>query len=222
MKIIDLSQPIREGLAVGQNQPPVEIIPIETNTQGMRNTKLIFSIHAAGTHIDAPWHIVPDGITVDEIPLDQMMGDAVRFDCRSTTAGEAIPAEELRGQLDHMGVDLEGKIVVISTGWSDRWYHSDHYYGHGPYLSREAAQWLASQHIKVVCLDFPPAGGTGGPDPALNRDVHLAFLGNDIPIIENLVGLDRLPAFGFTIIAFPLKVYRGNGAPARVVALVSE
>lgn len=224
--LIDLSLPIREGQALAKGHPPVERVPIDTHERdGKSNTKLSFSIHTAGTHVDAPWHFFPDRATVDEIPLEQMMGEGVRFDLRHRGEGESVTAEDLRAQAERLGVSVRGKVALLNTGWSDRWYSSQRYYGHGPYLSLEAAQWLVSQGIRWVGLDMPPGkdgGGAGTPYPGGSRDLHLTFLGNDIPIVENLTNLDRLPQSGFTVIAFPVKVYRGDGAPARVVAVVGE
>lgn len=200
----------------------VEIAPIDTHEKdGKSNTWLAFSIHSAGTHIDAPYHFLPERRTIDEMPLDLFMGPGVKIDltdkCKPLSA---ITAEDLSRKSKGLEELLPGSIVFLATGWSDAMYWEADYYFKNPHLTRESALWLVEKKVKMVGLDAPPGRRENPPQGMDSATVHRTFLSNDVMIAENLMNLITLPASGFQVIALPCKVHRGDGAPARVIAIL--
>jgi arylformamidase len=100
---------------------------------------------------------------------------------------------------------------MLATGWTDRAFETPQLYGGNPYLALDAAEAIAAAAPSAIGLDF--AVDRGKPFPN-----HIVLLGADVLLIENLMRVPQLPADGFTVSAFPIRIAGENGAPARVVA----
>jgi len=100
---------------------------------------------------------------------------------------------------------------MLATGWTDRAFETPQLYGGNPYLALDAAQAIAAAAPSAIGLDF-------AVDHAKPFPNHVVLLGADVLLIENLMRLPELPANGFTVSAFPIRIVGENGAPARVVA----
>ena len=191
-----------------------------------------FTSEHGGTHLDAPVHFAQGHQTVDQIPIERLIGEACVIDV--TEAANANPdyqvrsADLLRWEQSH-GPLPSGAIVLIRTGFSTRWPDAARYLGtaergegavaklHFPGLHEDAATWLiANRSIKAVGID------TASIDSGQSAlfDVHRSLYARDIPAFENLTDLDRLPPRGATIIALPMKIRGGSGAPLRAIAIV--
>ncbi|MCA9236051.1 MAG: cyclase family protein [Planctomycetales bacterium] len=187
-----------------------------------------------GTHIDAPRHFAEQGQTVDEIPLERLIGDAVRVDVRGRAMADPdylVTVEDLRAWEQEHGASLHDKIVLLDTGHARHWGDRAKYLGttatgraavsqlHFPGLDPTAATWLATQRrVRLVGID------TASIDNGPSRDFasHVNLFRHDVPALENLTNLDSLPAAGFRIAALPMKIAGGSGGPCRVVAIVGE
>jgi kynurenine formamidase len=214
MKLVDLSITWGPAITPVTGLPPITFSPLHTHEDDHRsNTRVDFSIHT-GTHIDAPFHFIPDGDTIDQVDLERFYGPAVLIDLRSVTnPGSPITRDDLLAA-GWSSERISGKRVILFSGWAQGKHQADDFYTANPYLSDEAAQTIADSGIPAVGTDF-------GIDRGVPYPVHRILLGAEIPIIENLVNLDQLPQ-DFTLIAFPLKVQDGDGGPARVVAVTHE
>jgi len=187
------------------------------------NADLYMAIHTA-THIDAPYHFVVDGIPIDRVPLEQLVGEGVLF--RVEAAAEPrhrLTVADLQAAAAGKGAQLRGKIAVVATGWSNRAFSDAvRYFGESPTLSPEAAGWLAKAGVKAVVLDC----ATDAPEQVPVADqacpVHHILLGAGIPIVENCTDLVRIPQGRHTLYAIPLKILGESGAPARVFAMIEE
>ncbi|MFQ5859803.1 MAG: cyclase family protein [Anaerolineae bacterium] len=213
-RLVDLTLPWSPECTPVPGHPPIQIEPLHTHTaDGLSNSIARFSLHTA-THIDAPYHFHADGLTIDRVPLDRLIAPATLVDLRSLARpGEAIRTAELWAAGVSADEDLSGRVVVCFTGWAaDMWNTPDFYRGN-PYLDEAAAGWLARREIAALGLDFSVDRGAPYPN-------HQLLLGRGIPLIENLINLDRIGRREFVIAALPLPVAGGNGGPARVVALV--
>lgn len=202
---------------------------------GWANDTLRLSTHGT-THVDAPWHYAPTSAgqparTIDQLPLEWFYADGVVLDLTHKRHGEEITGQDLRTALDQIGYTLKpGDIVLVRTG-GDRLLDSPRYYTHGAGVSAEGTRWLLDQGVKVVGID------AWGWDVALpvqasrakrsgRRDLfwaaHFVGVEREYCQIERLTNLDKLPATGFKVCAFPLKVQGGSAGPARVVALIED
>jgi kynurenine formamidase len=188
-----------------------------------------------GTHIDAPIHFSEKGQTVDEIPLHNLMGEAIKITVSSRAMGNPdyqIRIEDFTDWEKEKGSQIpDGSIVLLETGFSKFYPDKMKYLGtdqrgekavellHFPGLSPEAAQWLVdNRKIKSIGIDTPSIDY--GQSQYFRS--HVILLGQNIPAFENLTNLDKLPETGFKVIALPMKIKQGSGAPLRIVALLGN
>ena len=184
------------------------------------------------THVDAPWHYNSTisgkpAQTIDELPLEWFFAAGVVLDFSARADGEAVSAADAEAELARIGHDLQPlDIVLIRTG-RDAFYDAPDYMIRGPGVTAEATHWLFERGVRVMGID---AWGWDAPlnlqaerakergEPGVFWAAHQA----DIPYsqIERLVNLGELPATGFQVACFPLKIVGASAAPARVVALV--
>jgi len=188
-----------------------------------------------GTHIDAPIHFSKDGQSTDEIPLEKLIGPAIKVDVseRSLTNPDyLISINDFTSWEEEHGLQIpEGSIVLLETGFSKYYPDKIKYLGtdkrgpeavkdlHFPGLSPAAATWLVQQrNINAIGIDTPSI------DYGQSQlfESHVTLLGENISAFENLKDLDKLPEIGFQIIALPMKIKDGSGGPLRVVAILSE
>jgi len=210
--LVDLTMPFSERTIPVPGHPPPEAEPLHViERDGVRNTVLRFSIHT-GTHIDAPSHFIGDGATIDEIPIERFWRPALRLDLTDAEPGEAIGLD----RLEAAGFSPErtrNAILLLATGWTDKVWQTERLYGDNPFLADDAAKAVATARPAALGLDFAVDDVRPWPN-------HTTLLGAEVLLIENLMGLPALPADGFELIAFPLRLTGENGGPARVVASI--
>jgi kynurenine formamidase len=183
-----------------------------------------------GTHLDAPIHFGEGRHAAHEIPLDRLVGPGVVIDVRAEAAADAdyrLTVEAVRAWEAAHGRVPEGALVLLRTGWSARWPDARRYLGddtpgdasnlHFPSYGAAAARLLIEERGAAV-LGVDTASIDHGP--STDFAVHRVAAAADVPGLENLTGLDRLPPHGFWVIALPVKIEGGSGGPVRVVALL--
>jgi len=169
-----------------------------------------------GTHIDAPYHFLENGITVDKLDLSLLTAaPAVVVDLRGKGARERITWEDLAEHENRLG---EGVVLLLCTGWSKHWCQPD--YPEHPYLDAEAARKIIASGVKVIGADtMSPDEITENGDTGL---VHKIILGNGGAIVENMNGLERLLdkdlSVNLRVSLLPLKLTDCDGSPIRAVA----
>jgi kynurenine formamidase len=191
-----------------------------------------FTSEHGGTHIDAPVHFAEGHLTVDKIPVQQLMGAAVVIDVTEQSERDAdyqVTTDDIQRFEQQNGAIPMDAIVLIRTGFSKRWPGAERYLGttlrgeegtrnlHFPGLHPDAARWIvANRRIRAIGID------TASIDYGQSTlfESHRALYERDIPAFENLTALDRLPATGAYIIALPMKIGGGSGAPLRAVAIL--
>ena len=199
----------------------VEVESIQTHASHARsNQKLCLATHI-GTHVDAPFHFVDGATTIENMPLEKYAGPAILLDLRPVAKGQSpLSVSELTGA----GANPESvkdKIVVLFTGWAEAESGGPRFYGHGPYLSTEGAAYLAECGANAVAVDFPIDKHPDTPQSTIKDfPVHRLLLGQNIPLIENLINLDKLVGKRFELWALPLKLKGGDGAATRAVARI--
>jgi kynurenine formamidase len=167
-----------------------------------------------GTHVDAPRHFVPDGATIDDLPLDRFAGRGVVLDVERDEPGP-VDADALAGASGTVDPD---DVVLIRTGWSDHYGTAE--YARYPWLTADAADWLLDREVKLLGVDTrsPDRPRAMRPDSWDEYPVHRRLLPAGTLVAENL----RLPASlageRVEVFGFPVNVRGGDGAPARFVA----
>jgi kynurenine formamidase len=183
-----------------------------------------------GTHIDAPVHFKEGGHTLDQIPLKRLVGPAYVIDVSSAAAGSPdyeISATDITSFEVRSGPIPPGAIVLVRTGWDRKWLDKKAYLGDDtpgdasnlrfPGFGEAAMRLLVEQRsVGAVGLD------TASLDPGSSTDfkAHRVAAAAGVPGFENLKGLDQLPAKGAWVIALPMLIEGGTGAPLRAVAIV--
>ncbi len=205
MVVIDLSHTIEEQMTVYPGSPRPKILRIAThNTNGYEEMHLRMTTHT-GTHVDAPFHILPDGAKLLDLPLEKFFGNGICLKPKN----EKFDIE-LFENMDFKQIDF----VLLCTGWYKYW-KTERYFEHYPLLTVTAAEFLAKQGIKGVGVD---AISIDAPD-AEEFLIHRILLEKNKIIIENLTNLDLICGKKFKFAAFPLKISGAEGAPVRAVAI---
>lgn len=182
-----------------------------------------------GTHIDAPIHFGEGKRSVDQIPIEQLIGSAVVIDISAACDSDPdylLSVEDI-GKHEQRHSRIEpGSIVMIRSGWSRRWPDARQYLGsdvpgdtrnlHFPGVSPEAAEALVERDVAIVGID------TASIDhgPSSDFKAHQVFAAAQIACLENVNRLEELPPTGAIVFALPMKIGGGSGGPCRVVALV--
>jgi kynurenine formamidase len=185
-----------------------------------------------GTHLDAPLHFAEGAQAADEIPLERLMAPAVVVDVTASssadpdyliTVGDVDAWEAEHGRLP------DGVILLFRTGFSARWPDAEAYLGtaergeaavaqlHFPGLDPALAEWLvATRAVGAVGID------TASIDygQSTRFETHRTLFAANIPAFENLTALDRVPPTGAYVVALPMKIAGGSGAPLRAVAIL--
>ena len=212
-KAIDLTHPLRNGMPTYPGDPPPSFENYSTlQKDGVNLTRIIMGSHT-GTHLDAPRHFIQDGIGIDGIPPDKLIGEAYVADLSKKPIGSGITSEDLRRELDEKIV--KDDIVVVYTGCSERWgvesMNRDY-----TYLTGDAADYLVSRRVRAVGIDFLSVEKFKAAEPV----VHKTLLGNGIFIIESLSSaLKQFVGKRILMICMPIKLENGDGAPARVIVV---
>lgn len=184
----------------------------------------------AGTHIDAPLHFAEGMQSVDEIPIQKLVGSAIAIDIH--VAVDIDPDYRLTRQdiLDwesRYGAIPPGAVVLMYTGWGKRWPDRERYLGsatpsdaktlHFPGFSKDAAEFLITERkIDGIGIDTPSIDY----GPSQDFVVHQVINGANLYGLENLANLEKVPPKGAILVALPIKIKGGTGGPVRVLAIL--
>ena len=185
-----------------------------------------------GTHIDAPIHFAAGTLSVDQLPLEKLMGPAIKINISDKALDQPdylISIEDLQAWESNEGIKIpDGSIVLLETGYSTYYPDKKKYLGtenrgeeavaelHFPGLHPEAAQWLVeNRNINAIGIDTPSIDY--GQSEYFQS--HVILLSKNIPAFENLTQLDQLPSKDFEVIALPMKIKGGSGGPLRIIAV---
>ncbi len=218
--------------------PTSDLFEQRTVSEGLTDKGFYYSAYwfataeHGGTHLDAPVHFLEGGLTTDQLPLEQLIGEAVCVDVSESLAGNAdglISVADLQTwEQQHKSIPKQA-IVLLRTGWGSRWPNVKAYLGtdqrgaeaikqlHFPGLSSEAAKWLIEKR-QINAIGIDTASIDRGQ--STNYLAHRALAAAGVPVFENVAHLDQLPATGFQVIALPIKLKGGSGGPARIVAVI--
>jgi kynurenine formamidase len=236
-RIIDLTHSFDEKTIYWPTEPGFKL---QKENEGMTEkgyfyaSNLFTAPEHGGTHIDAPHHFSEKGRTVDEIPLEQLIGTGIIVDVSAKCMKDRdyqITVDDFQEWEKQNGQISEGAIVLLRTGFGKYWPDRARYMGtdergkeavaklHFPGLGIEAAKWLADERrIKAVGLDTPSIDY----GQSTLFETHVALAERNIPNFENLANLSELPLKGFRVIALPMKIKGGSGGPVRIAAIIES
>jgi len=218
--------------------PTAEPFHLEKDFEGITDKGFYYAANRyaaaehGGTHLDAPVHFAKDHFSVDQIPLEQLVGDGVLLDATQQCARDRdyrVTTEDFQNWEKQNGRLPTGAIVLLRTGFGKHYPNKTLYLGtdergaqavaklHFPGLDPAAARWLVqNRSIKAIGLD------TASIDYGQSTlfESHRILFEKNIPALENLANLDRLPTKGFRVIALPMKITAGTGGPLRAIAII--
>jgi arylformamidase len=204
-RFYDISRQLYAGIPVWPGDRPFAIEWSNRRSQGDETNVAALSLGVhTGTHLDAPFHLLDEGATVDALPIGVFVGPAVVIDAR----GSGLITEELIGPLlDAAGSAAER--ILLRTG---AWKSSDQFPSGFRALEPGIVPLLAASGVLLVGTDAPSV------DPFTSADLpaHQALLGAGIAILENLV-LDAVPPGAYELIALPLRISGADASPVRAV-----
>lgn len=217
--LIDVSHTVEDGLITYKGLPAPIICDYLSREQSRRNyaegTEFqigkIEMVANTGTYVDSPFHRYANGKDLSELALSSLAnleGVVVR-------AVNRVERKIRRTAFE--GLDLRGKAVLIHTGWDSHWRTDQYFEGH-PFLTAEAAQYLADSGVVLVGIDSYNIDDTADG----YRPAHSTLLGSEIPIVEHLCGLDQLPDGGFRFFAVPVKVKGFGSFPVRAFGIMER
>ncbi|MEZ5040136.1 MAG: cyclase family protein [Saprospiraceae bacterium] len=220
--------------------PTADKFRLDTVSEGVTENGYYYSAYAfcaaehGGTHLDAPVHFAAGKQSMDEIPLDRLIGDAVVIDVSEKALQNKdylINIADFEAWEAANGRLPDDVIVLLRTGYGKFWPDRLTYMGtdeigpeavaklHFPGLDPAAATWLVNQRkIKAIGLDTPSIDY--GQSSLFES--HQILFKADIPAFENVANLEQLPIKGAWVIALPMKIKGGSGGPLRIVARVRD
>jgi kynurenine formamidase len=205
-KIIDITSPIASLMQVfpGDPQPSVELV-CTLEKEGCALSKLSFGSHT-GTHVDAPSHILNNGLTVDKLELENLMGKALVLDF-SMFSG-TLTADILEETFKNAGNSEDVSVLLLKTE------NLSQKQNNLVYLEKSAAAWVVENGFKAVGID------TFSVDDLRSESlpVHHILLSGNVNIIECLELSSVEPGIYF-FLCLPLKIEACDGAPARALLI---
>ena len=234
-RVVDLTYAFDESSVYW---PTAQQFKLETDFEGVTDKGYFYSAYRysaaehGGTHLDSPVHFAKGHYTVDQIPLDQLMGPAILVDVTKQCAANPdylVSVADFENWEKQNGRIGPGTIVLLRTGFGKYYPDRKKYLGtdergeaavaklHFPGLDPAAAAWLTqNRSIKSIGLD------TASIDRGQSKlfESHRTLFEKNIPAFENVANLDQLPVKGFTVVALPMKIKGGSGGPLRIIAML--
>jgi arylformamidase len=233
MRIVDLSMTVEEcdSAPFAPEEKYFKLKPIiNWEDKGFVSNVVQMTVHA-GTHVDSPHHFFRDKPSVEQLPLEPMIGNAVVLDLTAKGTPHAritpVDLDEAERRLKQQGIEIpEGGMLLLRTDWPKGHDTTDpNWWNDSPCLTKEAAEWVVAKKPSVVGYDF--AQEEKGSDYQKADEilgsamrVHRTILPRVTFQIENLINLDQIGPTA-KVIALPAK-WKTESAPARVIAILDN
>lgn len=223
MRLIDLSLVLSDGVSTAPGGPKMNVMDRITHewTAGrylppaVSAADRIFMINEhIGTHVDAPYHFVKDGATIDRVELDRYWGPAVLADVSGRSPRGPVAVQQIVEALARRGEAVrQGDILLIRT-WPGK--RSDAGFLQAPALAQEVGSWAVANRLRAVGVDLPNVDSPGDR----SFPVHMALLPAGVLIYENVANLESVSPARFQFLGLPLRMVGATGSPVRAVALI--
>tara|TARA_R110002096_G_scaffold239805_6_gene431597 strand:+ start:1693 stop:2328 length:636 start_codon:yes stop_codon:yes gene_type:complete len=206
-KIVDLTLTYTKGIA-GYSKETSKTI----GKDGWNASTLTFYSHC-GTHMDAPIHFNVSNQTIDEISVSDFVGKAWVIDVRHIEAKGLITPEHIPQNIQEKFI--KGDSLIFWTDWS-KYVNTPKYRDELPRISESLAFWCLDKKVKMIGVEPPSVADVNNLTEVTK--IHEILL-KGVVIIEGLTNLENLQSNCVELIALPLKIQNGDGAPARVIAI---
>ena len=234
---VDLSHDFGADTVYWPTAEPFKLATVAAGTTDKGYYYSAYQFSAAehgGTHIDAPVHFAESHATVDQLPLEHLIGPAIKVDVSAKARSDRdyqVGVGDFEDWETQNGKIADDSIVLLQTGWSEYWNDRIKYLGtdkrgaeavaelHFPGLAPEASRWLTeNRKIKAIGLD------TASIDYGQSQlfESHRILMSQNIPAFENVTNLERLAAKVSMVVALPMKIRGGSGGPLRIIAFVED
>ena len=207
MRIYDVTVPLRPDMPTYPGEPAPRLEPLKLIAKGnsANVTAVSFGAHS-GTHVDAPHHFIDGAATIDQLPLEALVGPARVLEL---TGVERITAAHLESSTLPAGSQRLLLKTRNSRLWSDSQFHSDFVH-----ITPDAAHWLVDHGYRLVGIDYLSIEQFRSP----THEVHKTLLAAGVVILEGL-DLRQVPPGDYFLIFLPLRLVGGDGAPARALLM---
>ena len=206
-RVVDLTLPLASGDRGVKIEPARRL-----ETDGWNATTLSLYSHC-GTHMDAPVHFGVGTQTIDSIAAKDFIGPAWVADVRPIKPRALIKPEHLGDIAEQF---KPGDSLLICTGWSE-YYGQEKYRNELPRISADLVHWCVEKKVRMLGVEPPSVADVNNIEELTS--IHQILFKGGVIVIEGLSNLASLSKPKVTFIALPLKIARGDGAPARAVAI---
>lgn len=211
MKIYDISLTVTPALPVWPGDPTVMLERVSKMEEGEHNnvSKMAMSAHT-GTHVDAPYHFIADGKTIERLDLNTLIGPAQVVELPAECS--LIGAEDLK----QAGIEPGTERVLLKTSNNRYWAQAGLPFQRDfTAVAPDGAAWLVQQGVKLIGIDYFSIAPFGDSIPT-----HRTLLGAEMVILEG-INLSKVQAGKYQLYCLPLKLGGSDGAPARAVLIES-
>lgn len=223
IRIVDLSRPIKTLMPVFPTIPKTFVGVYRNHSQSLRpggissQTSLIVMSDHAGTHVDAPVHFSPNGKTIEQMPLDLMIGEAALLDFSSKESGDSVTADDVEEKLRRADIGPETiKAVLFKTGAAEH-FGTEKYFKHYLEIHHGAVRWMVKHGIRLWGVDAITI------DHPHDKATHMLLREVEFYHMENLANLDQLPVDSiFTLVCVALPFVGATASPLRPLAILKD
>tara|TARA_Y100000389_G_C17351682_1_gene458772 strand:+ start:63 stop:749 length:687 start_codon:yes stop_codon:yes gene_type:complete len=216
IKIVDLSLPVFPNMP---KHPAAYLTGVKLDTLANHEKhkrsiqSLTISTHVS-THIDAPFHTIPNGATVDQIPLEKLCGEAKVIHINNKDYFNPINENDLIGFTNELN---SFKKIIFKTDWADKKWGTEDYFIKGPFFTRDASSFLVNFDLDMLAIDFPNVDSPEDTKAGTQNPNHAILLSQNIILLENIINLNNLPSNQGKIYCLPIKLLKADGCPCRVI-----
>ncbi len=222
-RIVDLSVELRDGLSTYPGGPKMAVMNRITHewsaprylppAAGAADRIVLLNEHI-GTHVDAPFHFVKDGETIEAVAIDRFCGSAVLADVSTRDPAAPVTPAQIQAALAARGEVVRPRDILLVRCWAGDRDHPG--FARAAALTPDVGAWAVAQRVKAVGIDLPNVDSPGDR----SFPVHMALLPAGVLIYENVANLCSVGAARFTFFGLPLRLAGATGSPVRAVAVV--
>ena len=209
---IDLTLTISESIPSFPGSPKPQFIHWSNLKENGYNLELLFLSSHTGTHLDAPYHFAKNGVKIDQIPLDRLLGKAILIKLQKTKNTAITKSDIILFEKNNYKIPNHSSIFFYFL-WQKN-LKNNNYFTENPGLDISSAKYLTSKKVNLIGIDSPSIDL--GQNTSFN--VHNILSKNNILIVENLTNLNKIITKEFNFIILPLKLKGATGSPVRAIA----